>query len=149
MTKGYEVRLNKSSKNTPVQEENLRCLSILNLESNLKKSQKQLEKVYSLFEQGIYSKEVFDMRKNKLTTEISEIKKLLSVTQNPPQKDEEIIFEPIKITEIYQKTTDPKIKNDILKELLFKVEYKKEKSARWHCSPDAFEITVYPKLPKR
>ena len=89
------------------------------------------------------------MRKNKLATEISEIKKLLSVTQNPPQKDEEIIFEPVKITEIYQKTTDPKIKNDILKELIFKVEYKKEKSARWHCSPDAFEITVYPKLPKR
>ena len=91
------------------------------------------------------------MRKNKLTTEISEIKKLLSVTQNqnPPQEDKEIIFEPVKITEIYQKTTDPKIKNDILKELLYKVEYKKEKSARWHCSPDTFEITVYPKLPKR
>lgn len=91
------------------------------------------------------------MRKNKLATEISEIKNLLSVTQNQnlPQKDEEIIFEPVKITEIYQNTTDPKNKNDILKELLYKVEYKKEKSARWHCSPDAFEITVYPKLPKR
>lgn len=149
LTKGYEVRLNKSPKNTPVKEESLRCFSILNLENNLRKSQKQLEMVYSLFEQGIYSKEVFDMRKNKLTTEISKIKKLLSVTQNPPQEDEEIIFEPVKITEIYQKTTDPKIKNDILKELIFKVEYKKEKSARWHCSPDAFEITVYPKLPKR
>ena len=38
-------------------------------------------------------------------------------------------------------------KNDLLKDVLEKVVYVKEKGGRWHNSPDDFELTLYPKLP--
>ena len=35
----------------------------------------------------------------------------------------------------------------MLKEVLEKIVYLKKSSARWHGSPDDFEIVIYPKVP--
>ena len=150
LTKGYKVKFNHDSNQGPVRDEDIKNLSLMSLKNKEYALKKQLSKVYSLFEQGIYSKEIFSMRKTKLQNELNNIK--TAVTNFAEEKDlnKQVneFFKDMEITEIYRKTTDPKIKNSILKELFYKVEYKKEKSVRWNSPPDAFEITIYPKLPQ-
>ena len=56
---------------------------------------------------------------------------------------------PEKVLELYHTLPTPRAKNDLLKEVLEKVVYVKEKSARWKgVAPDDFEITIFPKIPK-
>ena len=52
-----------------------------------------------------------------------------------------------KLLEVYNELPNAKQKNDMLKEILEKVVYTKDKGGRWHNLPDDFEIVVYPKIP--
>lgn len=147
---GYRIDFKEAEKFFPVKDESVKSFSFLSLENRERNLQNQLQKVYSLFERGIYSSEVFEMRKENLIKAINEVKDAREnfELKTNQYKTDVLFTEPMEIMELYQKTSDAEIKNLILKELLYKVEYKKEKSARWNNSPDAFEIIIYPKIPK-
>ena len=51
-----------------------------------------------------------------------------------------------KLIKLYAKLKTPEDKNNLLKELLYKVEYTKEVNGRWHNKPDDFELVLYPKI---
>lgn len=125
--------------------------------------ERQLSSVCEFFEQGIYSKELFLRRKAELESEISLIRtyikaqKKTAADNNAENTYADQDFSYCHAPAFSSKVIDidwkgiglltPKTKNEIFKELIFKAEYKKEKSGRWHCSADSFQLTVFPKLP--
>lgn len=124
------------------------------LSSRLRLLENQLSRACSLFEQGIYSKELFQRRKKELESEIFTISD--NMKKHHYEKND-WCFQKVRSSAETDKGFDlcllqtssftPKTQNQILKELIFKAEYTKEKSGRWHCSEDNFLLDIYPKLP--
>ena len=63
------------------------------------------------------------------------------------QNQNDIIPKVEHLLSVYDTLYTAKSKNDMLKEVLEKVIYIKNKNGRWHNSPDDFEIVLYPKIP--
>ena len=53
-----------------------------------------------------------------------------------------------KVVDLYRHLSEPKEKNDLLKEVLEKVIYTKEEKGRRFGKIDGFELELYPKIPK-
>lgn len=111
------------------------------------KLEKQLEKAFDLVEQGVYTLAVFQERREKLTLEISEAKKeivratkILSDIEEKSYQQTNLVPQTEQLLESYNQMT-PQEKNDLLKQILYKVEYTKE-------TYGSIEIDIYPKLPK-
>ncbi len=115
---------------------------------------KQLNKTYDLLEQGIYNTDVFLERSRALSDRINQTKNNISafqsdldITMMREESAISIVPKVERLLEVYHTLPSPQSKNDMLKEVLEKVIYMKEKSTRWHGSPDDFQITLYPKIP--
>lgn len=115
---------------------------------------KQQSRAHDLLEQGIYDTSTFlDRTKaigERMKAAEEEIKTLEADLQLEERREESrihIIPKVERLLDIYHKLESPAAKNDLLKEVLEKVVYIKEKGGRWHSSPDDFELTLYPKLP--
>lgn len=116
---------------------------------------KQLDNTHNLLEQGIYSTEQFLDRSRKLSERIqkNESDRLalgadIAAEKKREQGRKKIIPKVERLLDVYETMPDPKSKNDMLKEVLEKVVYLKTQNGRWHGSPDDFELTLYPKIPK-
>lgn len=125
------------------------------LEKEITTLEKQRDNLHDLLEQGIYDTQTFlkrsqdiGQRINQTNNEIKNIKEELKLEEMREESRHSIIPKVENLLEVYNQLQSPKAKNDLLKEVLEKVEYLKEKNGRWHNSPDDFEITLYPKLPK-
>lgn len=151
----YQVKWDTSPETT---EENnsilLKVKALERLSAEIKKLSAQLDNTYDLLEQGIYTTAVFVERSKKLTEKIqqNETDRNLIIEDIEKEKEKEtarlqIIPKVKKLLEVYDALPDAKSKNDMLKEVLEKVEYKKEHSARWEGSVDDFELTLYPNIP--
>ncbi|MBD5128493.1 MAG: recombinase family protein [Ruminococcaceae bacterium] len=127
-----------------------------NLQQELNVLERQQRTIYDLVERGLYTDEEFKKR-------ITEIKQRIENAKNGLKKlglDREIVERRKKaieefapkvehILEIYSTRTSAAAKNEILKEVLERVVYDKEKSgALKGCSADDFTLIAYPKLPK-
>ncbi len=121
----------------------------------LDKTTAQREGLYDFLEQGIYTTEVFLKRSDLLES------KLLGLEEEVCAIEDEILYEEQLIAN--QTTFAPKCqrlidnykhlsidkKNEMLHDLLEKVEYKKlEKNKRGQAECPNFELHIYPKLPK-
>lgn len=116
---------------------------------------KQLNNTYDLLEQGVYTVEVFKQRSIDLENRIKKSQEDMVVleadlkTEEIREKSRTTIIPKIeKLIETYHALPTPQAKNDLLKEVLGKVEYTKKKGSRWHTSPDDFEIILYPRIPR-
>jgi site-specific DNA recombinase len=112
----------------------------------------QVSNLHDLLEQGVYSIEVFTQRKallaerlEKANGEKEELKKLLEQAAMHTGEQEEFVPGVEKLIDVYPRLKSVKQKNLLLKEVLAKAVYKKERSDRG--TPDAFELVIYPKLP--
>lgn len=124
------------------------------LETEHKTLTTQLDNAHDLLEQGVYSTEQFLDRSRKLSERIQknlEDRSALGAdiqTEKAREQGHKLIIPKVeKLLEVYDSLPTPKAKNDMLKEVLEKVVYLKEKNGRWHNRPDDFEITLYPKIP--
>ena len=115
----------------------------------------QLNKTYDLLEQGIYSTEQFLDRSKNLTERMNEIEENLKTiqadisTNKQAEENRQVIIPKIEqLLKVYHDLPTEKAKNDMLKQVLEKVTYIKTKNGRWHNSPDDFEITLYPRIPR-
>lgn len=106
--------------------------NILNFKTELDKLKLQLNKTYDLLEQEVYTKDIFIERSSLLKQQIKEInnsiakleteKKQIIATKN----NKEILIPKIeKVIDSYYETNDIKMKNELLKSVLEKVEYTK------------------------
>lgn len=114
----------------------------------------QLDNTHTLLEQGIYSTDIFLERSRLLHQKIENTKQNLQMLKNDIEKDilyqqnqNDIIPKVEHLLSVYDTLYTAKSKNDMLKEVLEKVIYIKNKNGRWHNSPDDFEIVLYPKIP--
>ncbi len=115
----------------------------------------QLGKTHDLLEQGVYDTETFLARSRDITQRMSEAQNRLTALEEDvrietlrEESSANIIPNVERVLELYDSLPTAQAKNDILKEVLEKVIYTKEKSARNKgVYPDDIELTLYPKLP--
>ena len=115
---------------------------------------KQLDNVHDLLEQGVYSTEKFLERSRVLAEKIQTAKENLDAIETEIALDaareesrRSIIPEVEHLLAVYDDLPDAKAKNDMLKSVLEKVVYTKERGVRQGGTPDGFELVLYPRLP--
>lgn len=151
-----EYKLNWKLNNTEKISANINAqtLELKKLDKDIEKLQSQMNNLYDFLEQGIYSTEVFLERSSVNSQKLEKLKKdkmviesnlANEIARNKNRKN--IVPKIEKLLEVYQNLKTPKAKNDMLKQVLEKVIYTKNKGGRWHNAPDDFEIILYPKLP--
>ena len=115
----------------------------------------QLGKTHDLLEQGVYDTETFVARSSDITQRMNEAQNRLTALEEDvrietlrEESSANVIPNVERVLELYDSLPTAQAKNDILKEVLEKVVYTKEKSARYKgVYPDDIELTLYPKLP--
>lgn len=149
LLKDYKLDLSKNHLNneitTLIKNTNTR---IDQLKIELEKTNAQKEKLYDFLEQGIYDKNTFLSRSNKLAekileinNKIDELKNLKSSYSTIKNKKEEFIPKVERIIETYP-LANTEQKNKLLKSCIEKIEYYKSKGSR----KSNFEITIYPRI---
>ncbi|TPG75487.1 recombinase family protein [Brevibacillus laterosporus] len=110
----------------------------------------QKARLHDFLERGIYKEETYLERSHNLATRTEVVKQAIhtaeqelkiEIQRNKAQHD--IIPRVEQVIDLYEKTDDPAEKNDLIKSILEKAVYRKEKYQK----NDQFEITLYPKLP--
>lgn len=114
----------------------------------------QLDNVHNLLEQGIYSTEQFLMRSRVLSEKIQttrdnlqSLQKEITLETAREESRKTIIPKVEHLLTVYADLPDAKAKNDMLKSVLEKIIYTKERSARNGGAVDGFELVLSPRLP--
>ncbi len=123
--------------------------SITQLERQLSEAYTQKDNIFDLLEKGIYSLETFTQRSNNIALKIDAIKQSINDTtliyhkalDRKSYKDE-FIPRITKLIDEYPNLKTADDKNLLLKSVLEKVEYIKDRN----CRNDNFEIRIYPWL---
>ncbi|MGG7214023.1 recombinase family protein [Clostridium nigeriense] len=117
-------------------------IELLTKELNTLKKQKN--NIFDLFEQGMYDEKTFIERSNNVSNRIDSTVSQLSLLQEKieKKKKKEISAKEIKdVIDAYE-FSSIEVKNKLLKSVLYKVEYKKNKEQK----NDDFEINLFPKI---
>ena len=130
--------------------------SLRRLEKEHQTLNKQLDNTHDLLEQGVYTTEQFLDRSRVLSERIKQNEADRSALSSDIDSDKlreagrsQIVPKIEKLLDVYWSLPTPKAKNDMLKAVVEKVVYLKERSARYKGNaPDDFEITIYPRIPK-
>jgi site-specific DNA recombinase len=150
---GYRLRWETDSKpeHKDDTEIKIRKKALKNLRSELATLEQQRERLHDFLERGIYDDETFMERSATLASRISDTKtaitkaeKDLAEAAKRLKARKEIIPQVEHVLELYSVTDDIKLKNNLLKSILDRIEYKKEK----HQKRNQFTLEVYPKLPR-
>lgn len=139
-----EYKINVSSNNLKSNTESYKQqLNVLSKELGILNKQKL--KLFDLLERGIYDENTFLERSNNLDERINntisaaqEIKKIIDKENNKKTQNDVVKFE--KLLDGYKEANNIQNKNELMKSLLYKIEYTKTKKG------DYFEIKLFPKL---
>ncbi len=153
---GYEINLmNKDLSNVKSSLES-HSQAISALEKQYKKLIEQNNNIYSFYEQGIYTTEVFLERSkliaDKLTINRESVKKLQQEMEHEKQiqeEQEEFLPKLKNVLEMYKSVSDVLTKNEILKGLIEKIEYTKTEKGKRNQKCENFTLKIYPKLQKK
>jgi len=147
-TENYKLKLPETKNKDS--EINSKALGRIN--SGLRELEKQSSNVHDLLERGIYDVEKFLERQKiiaekteALEKEKAEFEKNLLLQKEKKTNKNELIPKIKKLMKLYHKLSNPKPKNELLKEVIEKVTYIRETSGRW-VEADNFEIELYPKI---
>lgn len=141
----------KASKNTPVSAKR-RALDVAmkNAEKEKENAQIQLNNIFDLLEQGVYSVELFTKRNQSLSEKITQAEKqhLSLLAQSDQLKSADLnhsflIPKIQKLLDVYG-TIPVREQNKLLREIIGRADYKKTVNGRWYNAPDTFELTVFP-----
>ena len=139
----YKIQIEIKEKNVDLGLYKKQATLITNELNELKK---QKNKLFDLLERGIYDEMIFLERSKNIDKRIEECERSLSKINEELSlsnlKTEENIVNFKNAIETYKETDDIDSKNLILKSILEKVEYFKDKEAK----NDDFELTIYPKF---
>lgn len=123
--------------------------SVRNAEGNLNQLYKQNSNLHDLVEQGVYTVDKFLERSQELAVRIKEAEEFLKNSrqdlQNQMNREKaktEIIPTVKNVISAYKKTDDIRLKNILLKSVIDKAMYRKEK---WQRNDD-FELILHPKV---
>lgn len=123
--------------------------SVVQFEQELQQIQSQNDNLHDLLERGVYNDETFLERSQKLSERMKEThdaldkaKAELDMEQQRIQAKQEVIPQIEYVLASYSRSEDPTEKNRLLKSIIERAEYKKEK----HQRNDEFSLILYPKL---
>lgn len=128
------------------------------IEKELNKLKQQSSNLDDLLEQGLYSPEKYRERSQALTQRIEDAKRSLQAAEEEVILEEEqqrakieIIPQVEHVLDVYPKTEDAMLKNELLRSVIETCIYTKTIRGHW-THPETleqFELKIYPKLPKR
>lgn len=142
------LRLNvdKKNSNKSVDKVNVIKSNLDSLNHQLKLLETQRLKTFDLLEQGVYDTATFTERSNSINSKISSVNKAitecnawLSNLENSCFDNKSVIAELNNVIQTYWTLKEPKEKNALLKSILEKVTYFKDKT--W--KSDNFEVTLH------
>ena len=117
------------------------------IEAEREKLKAQLDRAYTLVEQGVYSLEVFGERRDKLTRELNELQEQQDAAEQSiaqfeadESSQQEIIPQTETLLASYDDMTVQE-RNELLKTILYKIEY-------YRGEDGIVSIDLYPRLPK-
>ena len=115
--------------------------------SEKEKLQNQQSKLHDLLEQGVYTIDTFLERSKTLSERQKTIDDKVALLQEEiavekQRKHHNIIPKLDNLLKVYSSTNDVKMKNNLLKDVLQKAVYKKNKNS----SMCEFDLTIYPKI---
>lgn len=115
---------------------------------------KQIGRTHDLLEQGVYDTDTFLARSKSLTERINNTEADIAFLAAELAEDEKraasrrnIIPKVEKLIDVYYELPSAQAKNEMLKEVLEKVEYTKLQRSGKNGPFDNFELVLYPKLP--
>lgn len=154
--KTYQLEIDKEYKNSNKDiQSHIQKNAIKKLEQELKTLEKQLDSLHDLLEQGIYTVDKFLERSKTISERITTIQnekdiliKNLNLQNEKDVVQKNIIPKIERVLDVYHKFDDPRIKNDLLKEVIEKAVYTKKVGGRWSNRINDFQIDLYPKLPR-
>ena len=117
---------------------------IQHLNKELKTLKIQKNNIFDLFEQGKYDEEMFIERSGNVSSRIENISSQLEVLENELKKEKKTSITSQEIKDVIDAyhLADIKEKNELLKSVLLKVEYTKNKNQK----NDDFDIKLFPKI---
>ena len=124
------------------------------MEADIANLAKQRDNLHDLLERGIYDTDTFLERSRIVALRLKEaeddraaIQKSISDEKERLSNRQSIVPKVRHLVDVYDTLPSAKAKNDMLREVLEKVVYTKEKSGRWG-RPDDFEIVLHPRIPR-
>jgi len=137
-------------------------LKVKALEDMLKTLHKKLNELteqkgnlHDLLERRVYTvdeymerSQIIAQRLTEIKEEIEKAERELTIEQQRYVAKVDMIPKVEHVLEVYDKTDDAAEKNELLKSVLEKVVYRKDKGGRWSGAMDQFELILFPKLPK-
>lgn len=128
--------------------------SIRKAKAEVETLQRQLDRTHDLLEQGVYDTEMFLSRSRQISGRIAAANENIASLASELAEDEaraasrrNIIPKVEKLLEVYSALPSAQAKNDMLKEVLEKVEYTKLQRSGRNGPFDNFDLLLYPKLP--
>lgn len=130
---------------------------VKSIEKKLAELKKQSGSLHDFLEQGVYTIEIYMERSQVLSQRIAETESSLKAARdelnlelNRQRAKVEIIPKIEHVLDVYPKTEDPALRNQLLKSVLEVCTYKKTVRGHWS-RPDsmrAFDLKLFPKIPK-
>ncbi|NQX67944.1 recombinase family protein [Paenibacillus alba] len=122
------------------------------LGTKLSELTEQKKEVYTLLEKKVYTHEMFFERMNDITREMTEInnviekvKEEITLEENQATAVKETIPKIEHVLQSYFLEEDPEVQNAMIRSILSKVIYTKEKGGRWSGLENQFEIEIHPR----
>jgi len=141
---------NQPETNFSINEVEIKKKALSNLRKELSELEMQKERLHDLLERGIYDEQTYLERSQNLTERIANTLDAINQTETELEKEikkeqaqKDIIPQVESVLELYDQTDDPSEKNLLLKSILEKATYRKEKYQK----NDEFTLMIYPKLP--
>lgn len=123
----------------------------------LEKTEGQMEQLYTLLEQGVYTAAVFQERVRKLEEKkvgmesaTTLLRTEISAAETGNHQDHTSPLKAESFQKLYETAGNPTEKNELLREVLAKVVYIKTKNGQCKGNaPDDFQLVLYPLLPEK
>lgn len=132
----------------------LKHKSLRKTSDELEALRKQLDRTHDLLEQGVYNTETFLSRSRFLTERINSTMADIDKLSAEVLEDEKraanrrnIVPKVKKLLEVYFKLPSAQAKNEMMKDVLEKVEYTKYQRSYKNGPSDNFNLVIFPKLP--
>lgn len=115
---------------------------------------KQLARTHDLLEQGVYDVDMFLSRSRSINDRmeaandnITELSRTLAEDEERAASRISIIPKVEHLLSVYDELPDAQSKNDLLKEIVERIEYTKDEPSSRNGPYDNFELVLYPKIP--
>ncbi len=126
--------------------------ALKNIESQLTDLQKRLTKTFELVEDGIYTHETFLQRQSEINAEMSrlqtarqELQRKLKTAEAEAAARESCAPKIRHVLDVYDQNATPKERNDLLKQVIERIDYHKTTKQRWSAEND-LSLQIHPKI---